>query len=188
MCFPGIACWQISRPVPYSFDIKKINRVYMKNNLSFTWVVSLIFALTVFTGCEEDTKDFEDLGVTAVKTLLDPADNGRADLQSAGNFLFKWEKAEAGDGSSLVYYDVLFDKADGDFSAPLFYQASDNKSLATAATLTPAVLDNIAELAGASPGQEVTLKWTVRSNRGIMTALAEQSRTLTLVRKISVAK
>ena len=95
----------------------------------------------------------------------------------------KWEEAEAQDGYSLVYYDVLFDKAEGNFSSPVHIQASDNKSLSTGATITPTVLNSIAEKAGAAAGQEVTLKWTVRSNRGVKTALATQSRTITIIRK-----
>lgn len=154
----------------------------MKKNILFTFVASLFGMLIAFAGCD-DTKEFEDLNVTAVKSLLTPADNNRIDLQSSGNLLFTWEAAEVQDGSSLVYYDVLFDKLDGDFSSPIHIQVADKKSLSTGATLTPAVLNSIAEKAGAAAGQEVTLKWTIRSNRGIRTALAEQSRTITIVRK-----
>lgn len=159
----------------------------MKKKLSLTFIASLFAALIVFAGCD-DVRGFEDLNVTSVKTLLNPADNGRADLQSSGNLLFEWEAAEAEDGSSLVYYDVLFDNANGDFSAPIHIQAADNKSLSTGATLNAAALESIAEKAGAAAGQEAVVKWTVRSNRGIKTALAEQSRTLTIVRKAAAGK
>lgn len=160
----------------------------MKKNISIAFILSFIFTLTVFTGCEEDNKEFEDMEVTAVKVLLEPTDNKQVDLKSSGNLVFKWEEAEARDGSSLVYYDVLFDKAGGNFSAPVYIRASDNKSLAASASFTPAVLDEIAEAAGAEAGHEVTLAWTVRSNRGVKTALAEQSRTLTIIRKTASEK
>lgn len=159
----------------------------MKKNLSLTFIASLFAALIGFVGCD-DVREFEDLNVTSVKTLLNPADNGRVDLQSSGNLLFEWEAAEAEDGSSLVYYDVLFDNASGDFSAPIHIQAADNKSLSTGATLNATALESIAEKAGAAAGQEAVVKWTVRSNRGIKTALAEQSRTLTIVRKAAAGK
>lgn len=151
-------------------------------------MLSFIFTLTVFTGCEEENKDFEDMDVTAVKVLQEPTDNKQVDLKSSGNLVFKWDEAEARDGSSLVYYDILFDKAGGNFSEPVYVQAADNKSLAASASLTPASLDEIAEAAGAEAGCEVTLTWTVRTNRGVKTALAEQSRTLTIKRKATSKK
>lgn len=154
----------------------------MRNSLLFILIASLWGIMMIFVGCD-DTKEFEDLNVTAVEALIVPIDNSRIDLQSSGNVLFEWEEAEAQDGYSLVYYDVLFDKAEGNFSSPVHIQASDSKSLSTGATITPTVLNSIAEKAGAAAGQEVTLKWTVRSNRGVKTALATQSRTITIIRK-----
>lgn len=154
----------------------------MRNSLLFILIASLWGIMMIFVGCD-DTKEFEDLNVTAVEALIVPIDNSRIDLQSSGNVLFEWEEAEAQDGYSLVYYDVLFDKAEGNFSSPVHIQASDNKSLSTGATITPTVLNSIAEKAGAAAGQEVTLKWTVRSNRGVKTALVTQSRTITIIRK-----
>lgn len=160
----------------------------MKKKLSIAFILSFVFTLAVFTGCKEDDKDFEDMDVSAVKVLLEPADSKQVDLKSAGNLVFKWEEAEARDGSSLVYYDILFDRAGENFSAPVYIHASDNKSLAAGASLTPAVLDEIAEAAGAAAGQEVTLAWTVRTNRGVKTALAGESRTLTIKRKATPEK
>lgn len=155
----------------------------MKKELSIAFILSFVFTLTVFTGCKEDDKDFEDMDVSAVKVLLEPADSKQVDLKSAGNLVFKWEEAGVQDGSSLIYYDILFDRAGENFSAPVYIRASDNKSLAASASLNPAVLDEIAEAAGAEAGREVTLTWTVRTNRGVKTVLAEQSRTLTIKRK-----
>ena len=110
----------------------------MRNSLLFILIASLWGIMMIFVGCD-DTKEFEDLNVTAVEALIVPIDNSRIDLQSSGNVLFEWEEAEAQDGYSLVYYDVLFDKAEGNFSSPVHIQASDNKSLSTGATITPTV-------------------------------------------------
>ena len=93
----------------------------MRNSLLFILIASLWGIMMIFVGCD-DTKEFEDLNVTAVEALIVPIDNSRIDLQSSGNVLFEWEEAEAQDGYSLVYYDVLFDKAEGNFSSPVHIQ------------------------------------------------------------------
>ena len=62
----------------------------------FILIASLWGIMMIFVGCD-DTKEFEDLNVTAVEALIVPIDNSRIDLQSSGNVLFEWEEAEAQD-------------------------------------------------------------------------------------------
>lgn len=155
----------------------------MKNSI-FTPIIFLLFLLGSLSGCNDD-KEFKDVNVTAVKNLYEPAEDRYIVLQSAGNVYFEWEKANAED-NSIVYYEILFDKTDGDFSNPLYLQASDGKGLNTGVTFTPATLNRIAKMAGAARGDEITLKWTVRSNRGVNFVMAEQSRKVTLVRMINI--
>lgn len=71
----------------------------MRNSLLFILIASLWGIMMIFVGCD-DTKEFEDLNVTAVEALIVPIDNSRIDLQSSGNVLFEWEEAEAQDGYS----------------------------------------------------------------------------------------
>lgn len=82
----------------------------------------------------------------------------------------------------MVYYDILFDKLDGDFSNPIYIYQADGNGLNTGATITQKGLNRIARLAGAKSEEEAVVKWTVRSNRGMNFALAQESRTITLLR------
>lgn len=152
----------------------------MKNKILFTAITFLTLALGVFTSCEK-VKEFESVSVTAVPKLYEPVEDRYAVIEDVANLYFEWEKAQAED-NSVVYYDILFDKADGDFSNPIYIYQADGNGLNTGATITKKGLNRIARLAGAKSGEEAIVKWTVRSNRGMNFALAQESRTITLLR------
>ena len=155
----------------------------MKNKILAS-VTFIMLAFGLFSACDDD-KDFRDVDVTAVVKLYEPADSRYVILQSSGSMYFEWEKAYS-DDNSVVYYDVLFDTADGDFSDPLYVVTSDNKGLSTGATITHKTLNKIAAMAGVELAQEGTLKWTVRSGRGIKFQMAKEERTISVVRINSV--
>ena len=95
---------------------------------------------------------------------------------------FEWETCKNGN----VIYQVVFDTLDGDFSNPIFIQASDASGIKPKATLTSKICDAIALAAGAQPGQEVEVKWTVRTFKGLEPTLGvdagDQYRTLKIQR------
>lgn len=154
-------------------------------NLSIlTHITFCLLMVGMFTACEDETS-FDDVNVTAVAQFYEPADERYTVLQSSGSLYFEWEPAHAED-NSVVYYDVLFDTPDGDFSNPLYTVTSDDSGLSAGATLTHKTLNKILSLMGVKPAAEGTLKWTVRSNRGLNFMVAETSRTLTMVRINSV--
>ena len=152
----------------------------MKNKILFTAITFLTLALGVFTSCEK-VKEFESVSVTAVPKLYEPVEDRYAVIEDVSNLYFEWGKAQAED-NSVVYYDILFDKLDGDFSNPIYIYQADGNGLNTGATITKKGLNRIARLAGAKSEEEATVKWTVRSNRGMNFALAQESRTITLLR------
>lgn len=152
----------------------------MKNKILFTSITFLTLALGVFTSCEK-VKEFENVSVTAVPKLYEPVEDRYAVIEEVSNLYFEWEKAQSED-NSVVYYDILFDKLDGDFSNPIYIYQADGNGLNTGATITKKGLNRIARLAGAKSGEEATVKWTVRSNRGMNFALGQESRTITLRR------
>lgn len=152
----------------------------MKNKILFTAITFLTLALGVFTSCEK-VKEFESVSVTAVPKLYEPVEDRYVIIEDVSNLYFEWEKAQAED-NSVVYYDILFDKLDGDFSNPIYIYQADGNGLNTGATITKKGLNRIARLTGAKSEEEVTVKWTVRSNRGMNFALAKESRTITLLR------
>jgi hypothetical protein len=148
-------------------------------------VTLLVLIMTVLTGCKDDEGSFNDVSVTPVNQFYEPANNRHVVLQSAGSMYFEWEKSIAGD-NSIVYYDVLFDKADGDFSAPVYTLSSDNKGISNGATVPHKTLNKIAMLAGIELAEDGVLKWTVRASRGLNFSVAEENRTISLVRINSV--
>ena len=152
----------------------------MKNKILFTAITFLTLALGVFTSCEK-VKEFESVSVNAVPKLYEPVEDRYAVIEDVSNLYFEWGKAQAED-NSVVYYDILFDKLDGDFSNPIYIYQADGNGLNTGATITKKGLNRIARLAGAKSEEEATVKWTVRSNRGMNFALAQESRTITLLR------
>lgn len=148
-------------------------------SIKIIMMVSLVFA---FNACSSDG-EVRDTGVTAVKQLYEP-DNGKAIvLQSSASasLFFEWEPAMAEDSGNPLY-EVAFDKADGDFSNPIFITASDNNGGTNSATLTHKQLNSIAATAGAGSGEQITLKWTVFSSKGYNQVKAEQERTLSVTR------
>lgn len=155
----------------------------MKNKILAS-VSMLVLTLGLFSACEEN-ENFRDANVTAVEKLYEPADEKYTSLQSSGSMYFEWEKAYS-DDNSVVYYEVLFDIEDGDFSDPVYIVTSDNKGLSTGATVTHKTMNKIATLAGIELAQIGTLKWTVRSGRGIKFQMAEEIRTISLVRLNSI--
>ncbi|WP_165022654.1 SusE domain-containing protein [Dysgonomonas sp. ZJ279] len=144
--------------------------------------VSLL-TLISFTRCSDDN-EFKEVKVTPVVTFYSPDNNRNVILQSSAtaSLYFEWEKATAED-NGLVYYDVLFDKVDGDFSNPLFVVTADNKGISTGASITHKVLNKIAGLAGIASAEEGSIKWTVMSSRGLtQTKAAAESRIINLTR------
>ncbi len=156
----------------------------MKNKILLMPIAFLFLILGMFVSCE-DVKEFEDVNVTAVKDLYEPTADKYVVLQSTSNLFFEWGKAYSED-NSIVYYEVVFDKDGGDFSDPLYVIESDSKGLSTSASISQKILNRIATLAGAATGEEVTVKWAIRSNRGLNFMLSVESRDLTLVRMLGV--
>lgn len=152
----------------------------MNNRTIFTLIVFFILTSAILSGCKEN-EEFKDVTVTEVQEFYEPTDSRYVVLQSSGSMYFEWERAHAED-NSIVYYDVLFDHADGDFSDPVYIVTSDNKGISNGATITHKTLNKIAAMAGIELAEEGRLKWTVRSSRGLNFNLAKESRTITLIR------
>lgn len=145
-------------------------------------IAFLLLAYAILAGCTKENK-FKEVKVTEVNTLYSPDDGRNVVLQTGGSatLYFEWEKAVAED-NGVVYYDVLFDKPDGDFSKPLFVVAADNNGTGTGASITHKVLNNIGKLAGIASAEEGKLKWTIASSRGLTRVVSGQVRTINITR------
>lgn len=156
----------------------------MKCHIGRLPLLAFMLALMLFAGCAEKT-EFRNVMVTEVPNFYEPADNRYLVLQPVGNLYFEWERASSED-NSIVYYDLLFDRPEGDFSSPVYVVPSDNRGIGTGATLSHSTLDRIAAMMGVEPGMEGAFKWTVRSSRGLNQVVATSYRTITVVRLTSV--
>lgn len=155
--------------------------------ISITYAMLFSFILA-FTACSSDG-EVRDLSVTAVKTLYEP-DNGKAVVlqpSASASLYFEWEPSLAEDGG-VVLYEVVFDKADGDFSDPVYISTADNNGGSNHATITHKQLNQIAALAGIESAAQGALKWTVYASKGINPVRAEEERTLTLTRLAGFAE
>lgn len=154
----------------------------MNNKVLFAHIAFLLSAFISFTGCSDD-KDFKEVDVTAVNSLYEPVADKIVNLQpsATATLYFEWEKAVAQD-NGLVYYDVVFDKEEGDFANPIYVVTADNKGISSGASITHKVLNKIAGLAGIESGKQGAVKWTVMSSRGLTKTMAKESRNLTITR------
>src|SRR5690554_1340367 len=96
----------------------------MKTNIIFASLATGILAIGLFPGCNDD-EEFKDVSITSVERFYEPENGKYTILQPSGSMYFEWENATSED-NSVVYYDVLFDTQNGDFSNPLYAVPSDN--------------------------------------------------------------
>lgn len=83
-------------------------------------------ALTLgFTACEEDGQDL-NFNIQPGNELYAPAEQRSVNLDQVLDTSFEWAPSVAEDGGYITY-EVLFDKADGDFSAPLPQDQPDDR-------------------------------------------------------------
>ncbi|WP_346239127.1 SusE domain-containing protein [Niabella insulamsoli] len=134
-----------------------------------------LLSLILFS-CKKDDMNYKDVSVTPVKKLYAPVDNRSVKLLSSASasLYFEWEAVRAEDGGAAAY-EVVFDKADGDFSDPLYKIVSDNNGYSNGATITHKILNRIAGLAGIEPGGTGAIKWSVIASRGINTIKSDES-------------
>lgn len=145
-------------------------------------LLAMTSALFMASSCTEDM-EYKDVDITPVEQFYAPKDNFSAHLvaSSTASVFFEWSSSLAADGNSPQYV-VVFDKADGNFSNPIYRTVSDDMGTRNYATISHKVLDKVAQLAGTEMGATGTVKWTVMSSRGIVNMLSSQVRTLEITR------
>jgi hypothetical protein len=153
----------------------------MKNKI-LTAVVLFIATMIAFVACKKNERSI-NLNVSEVPGLFTPADNKYIKLNPAAGLTesFEWDQAKAEDGS-LVLYEVAFDQATGDFSAPFYTVVSDNRGVNNKLTLTHGDLSKIAKLGGSAFFERKKFKWTVLSSKGTNVKKATTSRIIDLER------
>lgn len=151
-----------------------------------SWIVLLM--LGAMMSCQDESKDL-DLTLTPANILFTPADNISVKLQptTSASVVFEWEQAKAEDGT-LVLYEVLFDKENGDFSNPVAVVLSDGSGAQNRLTMSHKNLNKIAAAAGIASLTSGKLKWTVTSSKGPNIVKSTNARTLSVDRPAGFAE
>lgn len=152
----------------------------MKKYIAFT--LSLPLMLTaLLVGCKDDYS--LNTNLKPVEKLGAPVNDKFTKLQPAtsATLSFEWEQARAEDGS-LVLYEVVFDKEDGDFSNPVAKIASDGGGIQNKLTLSHKDLNSMAGKAGIPALGTGKLKWSVYASKGYNIQLAKESRLIEVER------
>lgn len=140
-------------------------------------ILLICSVLLTIVACQEDY----DLNVGfSVPTELNSPAAIQLDVTSSVPVVLSWSGGGAADGG-IVLYEVLFDKADGDFSAPLATMKSDQGAMPTF-SVTQAALNTLARNAGIYPEETGTIKWTVNASKGGVVKRAEKEASITLTR------
>lgn len=148
--------------------------------------LALMACTTAIFSCTEEMQ-WKDSKVTAPEELFGPENNKTITLiaSATASSEFEWAASYAED-SGAPMYEVLFDKADGDFSNPIYSVAADANGSSTKATISHKTLNSIAGKAGALAGETAQVKWTVRAWRGISNSVCTAARTVGLTRYFSI--
>jgi len=115
--------------------------------------------------------------------LLTPANNASVQIEgdTAQNFVPTWEECVANFGAAAPTYNFHLDAPTGDFSNPILTLPADNSGMDEQITLNyKAVADALSSTL--TPGNSLTLKWTVSATSGTSTEWAESQYLLTLER------
>jgi hypothetical protein len=137
----------------------------------------LSFMILALFSCQ-DSYDFNS-NFTAPETLNAPK-SIQLDVTSTVPVVLTWEGGGAADGG-IVLYNVLFDKADGDFSNPIDTIMSDQGALPQLSILQ-ATINTLARKAGIHPNETGTLKWTVIASKGGIVKKASEVASISVTR------
>lgn len=143
-----------------------------KSLLTLAIIISLLGINLIACG---DKDEIEDEELIAVKNLNAPMNGDYIVLQSVTDLLFEWSKSETKD----VNYTILFDKENGNFSAPIYKVSSDNAGANTNIRITQCKLKDIATAAGGTAGNNIKLKWAIQTTKGLKSILSEEFRSIT---------
>lgn len=157
----------------------------MKNIIS-SGILALLL-LFFITSCKKDVRPL-DVNITPVASLVAPVDGANIKLDPVGgsSLVFQWTGAQTPD-SGVVLYEIAFDKADGDFSHPIYKSVSDGSGIQLKATITQKQLNKIASLGGIQSSGTGKIKWAVFASKASNEKISLVTRMLQLERPAGFA-
>ncbi|MDR0394524.1 MAG: SusE domain-containing protein [Tannerella sp.] len=147
--------------------------------LKLTIIAAFVFS---FAACGDNMGE-TDTRLSDVKALIEPVDGKSIVLEPSvsAEIYFEWAYADVKESGTAVY-QIAFDRADGDFSSPVYVMSSDNNGFNNSVRITHKQMNKIAGMAGAKASETCTLKWMVFSSKGLKTVKSGQVHTITVTR------
>jgi len=146
------------------------------------------FITLCLAACTRDNK-----WANGVATTITPveyiSDDTSLNIDQLGNEVlsFDWEKCVTGN-NTLVFYQLLFDKENGDFSTPIHTITPGTGGTQNNVVLTHRDLNRIAAKAGIAQLQAGKIKWRVTASTGVVKAESGNSRLIQLQRPAGYAE
>jgi hypothetical protein len=138
-------------------------------------------------GCSKEEYQL-DTKIVELGSLTGPESGATIsiDVENGSNTMLTWTAAKSADGG-LVLYKVLFDKAGGDFSDPIYTMQSDNKGGANTLTISPVYLNIVAASADIEQLATGKVIWTVEASSAFQSERFQTQRELELTRPEGLA-
>ncbi|HVW97210.1 MAG TPA: SusE domain-containing protein [Mucilaginibacter sp.] len=145
----------------------------------------VLFCALALNSCKKDVKTL-DTNVQPVTVINAPSNDTSITIAptTGASVVFKWAPTESQD---LVLYEVVFDKADGNFSNPVYKVVSDGSGVQAKATISQKTLNTIANAAGIAALASGTLKWAVVASKVTNNKVSTVSHTLEVTRPAGFA-
>ena len=145
-------------------------------------MIGIISLVLGFTACNQPMGE-PDSRLKEVSTLIEPADGKTIVLEpsASATAYFEWDYVKDAESGTAIY-QIAFDKMDGDFSKPVYVQASDNNGYFNHTSMSHKQLNKIAGSIGISPSETGAFKWTVFSSKGTKAVKASQENTISIKR------
>ena len=157
----------------------------MRNKLflSALTFLSVLFAVS----CKKDVVAI-NTSITPVASLAAPVNDAQITLDpvSGGSLIFQWTPAQTPD-SGVIQYEVTFDKADGDFSQPVYKILADGTGTQTQATISQKDMNKVAAAAGVASSSSGNIKWAVMAYKVTSSVISSETRTLQITRPAGFA-
>lgn len=157
---------------------RKTNDLKTMKTLLRNMTILALAAAPFVTGCSDDGNQINYRIQTGDRLYL-PKSNTAYDLSLGMDIRFEWSPSVAED-NGFVSYELLFDRADGDFSQPLAALTSQLTGSQTYLSVPAKELNTVARAAGIGSHQTGDIRWTVRASKGINGSLYAESRLLTV--------
>lgn len=146
--------------------------------------ILLFTAIFAVVSCEDSGTGSTGILEGPEKLLL-PRNEYPLDISTGMSVFLEWNNSN----TDNVYYQVLFDKEDGDFSDPVYVMTSSANGFNPMLEVDSKTMSAIASLCGGRPGKTVCVRWTVKTFRGTESVVGTSdgnSRTIMVTRPNSV--